>query len=70
MICSYYSPKGIDYEELFEKLDNKSNNLLIMGDFNAKNINPIQDGGEGAKSPPPGTSSFSSVTSANIRISP
>ena len=36
IICSYYSPKGIVYEQLFEKLENKSNNLLIMGDFNAK----------------------------------
>ena len=33
IICSYYSPKGIDYEQLFEQLDNKSNNLLIMGDL-------------------------------------
>ena len=39
IICSYYSSKGIVYEQLFEKLDNKSNNLLIMGDFNAKHIN-------------------------------
>ena len=39
IICSYYSPKGIVYEQLFEKLENKSNNLLIMGDFNAKNVN-------------------------------
>ena len=39
IICSYYSPKGIVYEQLFEKLENKSNNLLIMGDFNAKHVN-------------------------------
>ena len=39
IICSYYSPKGIVYEQLFEKLVNKSNNLLIMGDFNAKHVN-------------------------------
>ena len=39
IICSYYSPKGIVYEQLFEKLENKSNNLLIMGAFNAKHIN-------------------------------
>ena len=26
IICSYYSPKGIVYEQLFEKLENKSNN--------------------------------------------
>ena len=39
IICSYYSPKGIVYEQLSEQLDNKSNNLLIMGDFNAKRIN-------------------------------
>ena len=39
LICSYYSPKGIVSEQLFEKLDNKSNNLLIMGDFNAKQVN-------------------------------
>ena len=38
-ICSYFSPKGIIYEQSFEQLDNKSNNLLIMGDFNAKHIN-------------------------------
>ena len=38
IICSYYSPKGIVCEQLFEKLDNKSNNLLIMGYFNAKHI--------------------------------
>ena len=35
--CSYYSPKGIFYEQLL--LENKSNNLLIMGDFNAKHVN-------------------------------
>ena len=39
IICSYYSPKGIVYEQLFEKLENISNNLLIMGDFNAKHVN-------------------------------
>ena len=38
-ICSYYSPKGIVYELLFEKLDSKSNNLLIIGDLNANHIN-------------------------------
>ena len=27
IICSYYSPKGIVYEQLFEKLENKFNNL-------------------------------------------
>ena len=32
IICSYYSPKGIVYEQLFEKLENISNNLLIMGE--------------------------------------
>ena len=39
IICSYYSPKGIIYEQLFEKLENISDNLLIMGDFNAKYVN-------------------------------
>ena len=39
IICSYYSPKGIVFEQLFEKLENKSSNLLIMGDFNIKHIN-------------------------------
>ena len=39
IICSYCSPKGIVYEHLSEQLHNKSNNLLIMGDFNAKHIN-------------------------------
>ena len=39
IICSYYSPKGIVYKQLFEKLENKSNDLLIMGDFNAEHIN-------------------------------
>ena len=39
IICSYYSPKELVYEHLFKKLDNKSNNLLIIGDFNAKHIN-------------------------------
>ena len=39
IICSYYSPKGMVYEQLFEQLDNKSNNLLILGDFNAKYFN-------------------------------
>lgn len=27
------------FEQLFEKLDNKSNNLLIIGDFSANHIN-------------------------------
>ena len=39
IICSYYFLKGIVYEQLFEKLENISNNLLIMGDFNAKHFN-------------------------------
>ena len=39
IICSYYSPKGKVYEQLFEKLENIANNLLIMGDFNAKHVN-------------------------------
>ena len=39
IICSYYSPKRIVYEQLFEKLENKSNNLLIIEDFNAKHFN-------------------------------
>ena len=39
IICSYYSPKGIVYEQLFEKLENISNNLLTMGDSNAKHVN-------------------------------
>ena len=33
-------------------------------------LNPIQDGGEGAKSPPSLFISFSSVTSTNVGISP
>ena len=39
IICSYYSPKGIIYQQLFETLKNKFNNLLILGDFNAKHVN-------------------------------
>ena len=39
IICSYYSPKRIVYEQLFEKLENKSNNLLIIEEFNAKHFN-------------------------------
>ena len=39
VICLYYSPKGIVYEQLFEKLENISNNLLIKGDVNAKHVN-------------------------------
>ena len=33
-------------------------------------FNPIQDCGRGAKRPPPLLTSFSSVTSANVEISP
>ena len=39
IICSYCSPKRVVYEQLFEKLDNNFNSLIIMGDFNAKHIN-------------------------------
>ena len=39
IICSYYSPKGTVCEQLFEKLENKSNNLLILEDVNAKYVN-------------------------------
>ena len=39
IICSNYSPKGIIYEQLLEKLENILDNLLIMGDFNAKHVN-------------------------------
>ena len=35
IICSYYSPREIVYEQLFEKFGNKLNNLLITGEFNA-----------------------------------
>ena len=31
IICSYYSSRGIVYKQLFEKLGNKSNDLLIKG---------------------------------------
>ena len=39
IICSYYSPKGTFCEQLFEKLENKSNKVLILGDVNAKYVN-------------------------------
>ena len=38
-ISSYHCLRGMVFEQLFEKLDNKSNNLLIMGYFNANRIN-------------------------------
>ena len=41
IICSYCFPKGIVYEQLLEKLENKSTNLLTMVEFNNKHINHL-----------------------------
>lgn len=38
-VYSYYSPRMIAYEQLFESLDKKSNHLIIMGDFSAEHLN-------------------------------
>ena len=36
IICAYYSPRGLTLKELINNLKIVSDNVILLGDFNAK----------------------------------